>query len=153
MKIQLSAIPGAYHLPRPNREAIDAWIDKHAPPADRAQAWNDVTWQWLETLRGALDRPHKLEPADDLLLLIPADFEHADSLVRLAVAGLAFVRDTLGEVAKTNWKGPLPVLVFAKPDIYYTYVSAFFPEGQFGGTAGICITRDHLHIAMYGDRP
>src|SRR5205085_1124784 len=83
-KVQLSAVPGAFHLPRPNWEVIAAWIEQHVPRGDRPQGWSDVIGQWLEALRGALVRPYHVEAADELLLLIPDDFEQADSLVELA---------------------------------------------------------------------
>jgi tetratricopeptide (TPR) repeat protein len=152
MNVQLSAIPGAFQLPRPNWEVIGDWIERRVPPADQPQAWSEITRQWLDILREALLQPYHVAEADELLLLVPEEFEQPDSLVNLAAAGLAFVREMLGDSADAHWRGPLPILVFADANTYYQYVSAFFSEGEFGGSAGICVTRDHLHIALYGTR-
>src|SRR5436305_261109 len=61
MKVHLSAIPSAFHLPRPNWDVIGAWIERHVPSAEQPQAWDEVTREWLDTLREALSGPYRLE--------------------------------------------------------------------------------------------
>jgi tetratricopeptide (TPR) repeat protein len=150
MRVQLSAIPGAFHLPRPNWEVIRAWVEAHVPKGDWALAWSDIVRQWLEMVKEALGGGYQLHDAGDKLLLAPSAFEQPESLIKVAASALTSVQEILGDVVGEGWRGPLPVLVFADADTYYHYISPFFPEGDFGSSAGVCLRREHTHVALYG---
>jgi tetratricopeptide (TPR) repeat protein len=152
MRVQLSEIPGAYHLPRPNWEVIRTWVEAHVSEGERKLAWSEIVHQWLQAVKEALGAGYQLHEAGDLLLLAPGAFEAPDSLVRLAASTLTSVREVLGDVAGGGWRGPLPVLVFADVDTYYHYITPFFPEGEYGSSAGVCLPHEHTHVALYGTR-
>ena len=65
-----------------------------------------------------------------------------------AKAYTSAILDLLGDIASANWAGPLVILVFADPQTYYMHASQFYPEGEFGGSAWMCIREGHLHIAI-----
>ena len=147
--IDLSTIPGAYHLPRPNWEVIETWVRRHVPESDRPQAWAEACSQWLGTLNGALANAYRTESSETVFLFAPGDFGQAKSLLRFAEGVLATIADSLEGIALESWQGPLVVLLFADADSYYSYVSQFYSEGDYGGSGGMCVRQGRLHIVLH----
>jgi len=56
----------------------------------------------------------------------------------------------LGPAAFRGVGGDVVVLHFDHTEPYYRYLEAFFPEGEFGGSAGVQIREGYRHIALWG---
>jgi tetratricopeptide (TPR) repeat protein len=155
MDVDLTAIPRAFHLPRPNWQNIRAWVGRHVPEPDRPAAWGDLAAQWLAVLNQALGNAYRVERGHRLLCFAPAGSGMAEHIAQFGEAVLAGLGDLLGDVASDSWPGPLAVLLFADREAYYTYVAQFYPEqGEFGGSAGMCIRSDgYLHIVLHPGPP
>lgn len=149
MTIDLSNIPGAYHLPRPNWEVIETWVDRNVAKLRRPQAWADICTQWLGTLNTALANSYQFESSETVLLFAPRDFGQTRLLLHFAEGVLSTIADSLQGITRESWQGPLVVLLFADADSYYSYISPFYSEGEFGGTGGVCIRQGRLHIALH----
>lgn len=149
MTIDISEIPGAYHLPRPNWEVMQAWVERNVAESARPDAWADICAQWLGTLNAALANAYQTESSETVLLFAPQDFDQSRSLARFAEGVLSTIADSLPDIARESWSGPLVVLLFADADTYYSYLSPFYSEGEFGGTGGVCIRQGRLHIALH----
>ncbi len=150
MPINLSEIPGAFHLPRPNWDVIRDWIDARVPEPDRPAAWTEVAHQWLAILNEALDSRYHTTPSTHLLLFAPRDYEHTHALLNFAEAGLAAIEDALGSLTGKIWLGPLAVLLFADAEAYSRYTAPFVPEGELFQSGGLCLRqRGHVHIALH----
>lgn len=150
MKLKLSQIPGAFYLPRPNWDVIRSWLDKQIPEAEREQAWADVISQWLEALNTALGGAYRTLSSGRLLIFAPTSYPHAEALLRSADYSLAAVMELLGSLASENWRGPLVLLLFQDAEAYYSYLALFYPEGEWGKSAGVCIRREgQVHIALH----
>ena len=148
MTLNLTEIPGAFHLPRLNWEVIQTWVEEHVAEPDRGQAWEELVVQWLGILNEALGGRYQTERRGDLLLFLPRDYEHSQALLGSAAAGLAVIIDALGSVAGASWLGPLVILLFADADTYCLYVSPFDPERAFVSSAGVCFREGYTHIAL-----
>ena len=148
MQVNLSAIPGAFHLPRPNWGVIRAWLEENISEPDRQRAWTEVSIQWLHALNKALGNGYATLQDETFLLFAPRNHEQGKPLLQFAEFSLSSILDTLGDVACADWAGPLVILLFADAETYYAYVSQFYSEGEFGGSGGMCIRNDHLHVAL-----
>jgi tetratricopeptide (TPR) repeat protein len=148
--VNLSEIPNAFHLPRPNWEVIRAWVEQHVSESNRAQAGAEIADQWLQKLDDALGGGYRLEQGENLWVFAPRDHEQAGSVLGLAETALAEIVKTLGDAARVSWLGPLVILFFPNDNIYYSYVSQFYPEdGEFGASAGVCLSSGgYVHIAL-----
>lgn len=149
MKLNLSQIPGAFHLPRPNWDVIRGWLEEQIPEVEREQAWEDAISQWLDTLNQALGDAYRTLSSGRLVVFAPTCYAHADALLQSADYSLATIMELLGDLASENWRGPLVLLLFEDPEAYYTYLALFYPEGEWGGSSGVCIKREgQVHIAL-----
>src|SRR5262249_8565704 len=149
MKLNLSQIPGAFHLPRPNWDVIRGWLEKQIPEAEREQAWADAVSQWLEALNKALGGAYRTLSNGPLLIFAPTSYPPADRLLRSADYSLATVMELLGDLASENWRGPLVLLLFKDAAAYYSYLALFYSEREWGSSAGVCIKREEqVHIAL-----
>src|SRR5436190_9928524 len=149
MTLKLSAIPRAFHLPQPNWQTIRGWIGENVQEPEREQAWWDIADDWLKTLVKELGGNYRIEQTDNLLLLTSLERSQSAALLRFGEAALAAIIHELGKLAFENWYGPLVVLHFGEGATYYDYLSPFFPEGEFGGSGGVCIRGGFVHIALH----
>jgi hypothetical protein len=107
-----------------------------------------VQRQWLEALVAALGEHYRIVETRSVLLLCARYPDEAASLARLCENTLATVDSVLGEPAQRL--GKLPVFVFDSQETYYTYISHFYGEGEYGTSGGICIREpgdNDVHIA------
>jgi hypothetical protein len=56
----------------------------------------------------------------------------------------------LPDIAEFQSPGKLPIVHFANPEIYYTYVSFFHGDGEYGSSGGMQIRDEYPHVALYG---
>jgi tetratricopeptide (TPR) repeat protein len=149
MKVNLSEIPGAFHLPSPNWETIEAWINQHIAEKDRPLAWSEAVAQWLLVLNSALGGSYHIQESAKLLMFCPRDFRQTAALLDYSESGLGAIGQLLGDVGPARWRGPIPVLLFGDRDTYFTYLSQFYPEGEWGGSGGMCFKEGYVHIALH----
>ncbi|MBL8795039.1 MAG: hypothetical protein JNM56_14110 [Planctomycetia bacterium] len=149
MLLDLTAIPEAFHLPRPNWDVIRTFIETKIGDVDRPHAWREAARQWLAATNRALGGAYGIVETESMLLFQPTGNEASEAVARLCQRALATVMDMLGSLAGENWDGPLAILLFDRPETYYSYVAQFYPEGNFGSSGGMCFQRDYVHIALY----
>jgi tetratricopeptide (TPR) repeat protein len=148
MTANLSEIPGAFHLPRPNWDVLRTWVKGHTSEADHPRVWAKIAAQWLGILNEALGGGYRTQQSAHLILFTPSDYADAELLLHFAESALAAVVDALGDVAGESWLGPLVVLLFADAETYYLYTSPFHPEREYGRSAGMCLREGYVHIAL-----
>ena len=149
MSLKLTDIPRSFHLPQPNWQTIQAWVDEQVAQPEREQAWWDIAEDWLQTLNHALEGAYRIERSDNLLLLVPKESSHATALLRLGDVAVEAIVSELDDLAFENWLGPLVVLVFEDGGAYYDYIAPFYQEGEFGGSGGSCIRQGFVHVALH----
>lgn len=146
MTVNLSEIPEAFHLPRPNWGAIRGWVDQHIAEPDRSDAWAEIATQWLGVLDEALGNRYRTDRNSQILLFAPRDYEHVGTLLDFAESGLAAIVDALGSLAGESWLGPLVILLFADADTYCLYTSPLDPDAV--RSSGMCLRDGYVHIAL-----
>lgn len=155
MKARLSeiadAVTEADQLPRIAWAAVDRWLAAHFIRADRrAEARLEIVLQWLELLADRLGDDYWINSAPRCVLLTNQSRPDGDDLLRFAERALDEVARLL-DMNPEAGGAPKHVLVRVHSvELYYTYVSHFYPEGEYGGSGGMCIREGMPHIVFQG---
>ena len=147
MSIQLSEIPGAFHLPRRDWGIIRNWVDHHVADSERHSAWTEIAKQWLAVLDQALGGRYQILQTDHLILFAPREFEDVESLLAFAESGCDAIVNALGILAREVWLGPHVVLLFENAESYDDYVTPF--GGNYVPSAGMCLREGYVHVAVH----
>src|SRR5262249_5828808 len=137
-------------LPRPQWDLIDSWVQSRNDPDDQHDAWVLATRQWLTHLGNELNPPYEIAESDGFLLLGPMEDSDPHSLAWFAEKCRERLLSVLAGVANFDIPGKQVVIAFREQEEYYRYISAYYPEGQFGGSAGMHIRAGYPHVTIYG---
>jgi hypothetical protein len=133
-------------LPRPQWDLISSFISK-LDDDEQSAAWADVVDQWLERLAEALGPGYVQYVTRRVILLSPPTIPPPPRLVELAEACRGTLQHLLPGVADFLDR-PSLIIVLNDEDSYYRYLSAYYPEGNYGASAGVCIREGYPHIAI-----
>jgi hypothetical protein len=153
MRLQLSDIPDAVaevdQLPRVDWKVMDRWLEANFLRTDRrAEARLELVLQWLELLAERLGDDYWINSSPRCVLLTNQPKREGDDLVRFAERALDQIACLL-DMSPDARAAPKHVLVRLHSfELYYTYISHFYPEGEYGGSGGICIREGMPHIAL-----
>lgn len=150
--INLDDITGAVELadglPRPRWSVIRVWIDNHVAEADQERVWCEAGYQWLERLGDHLGKKYFINSSANLVLFTSQQKDDADELLRHAEVALRKIRELLDVGRADREVRKWFVLLFADLDTYYTYISHFYPDGEYGTSAGMYLPDEYPHIAL-----
>jgi hypothetical protein len=137
-------------LPRPQWDLLNSWVKTRVNEEDIPAAWSDIARQWLDNLQSALGRNYQVSESDECLLLAPRPDPDAELLLRFAQKCREALPATLPGVAAFRTPGKQVVVVLKDIESYYSYVSVFYSDGVYGGSAGMHIREGYPHVAMFG---
>ena len=84
------------------------------------------------------------------MALVPESHVSGRYLLSIAERCRTAIPSVLGEVADFEGLGKHVLMALRVQDDYYRYISYFYPEGNFGGSAGIHLCENLAHIALNG---
>ncbi|MEM9347419.1 MAG: hypothetical protein AAGB26_12455 [Planctomycetota bacterium] len=113
---------------------------------------NSAVDQWLNALDQALDGCFVGKAAmPGLSVLSTQDNDLATLISQHAHRCRSRLLSLAGGDAFSGLPADIVILHFREMSEYYRYIEAFFPEGEFGGSAGIQIRSGYPHIAVWGE--
>ena len=150
--IRLSHVEGAWRdglpLPYPDWDVVSRVINTLPPAIPRKAAWGEAERQWLDEVCDALGEPYVWVESGPVLLLTAREANAARALAKMAQGAWQVVREVLGP-PPTELRGKLSVLALTPADTYYTYISTFYADGEYGTSAGVCLSPGgHVHVAV-----
>jgi hypothetical protein len=107
----------------------------------------------LAELGPALGGGYETLESDHFIVLAPEADATGRPVLRIAERCRAALSSVLGGVANFEERGKGVVLVLRTRDDYYRYISLYFPEGEYGGSAGIHVRDGYPHVVLYGKEP
>jgi hypothetical protein len=125
-------------------------VKERVEPEGRHLAWTDIARQWLEKLRPELGRDYRLDESEHFLILAPQSGPRGDLLARFGEACHRALLTALPGVAAFKMPGKRVVLALTDTKMYYTYLSVYYSEGHYGGSAGLHIRVGYPHIVLCG---
>lgn len=136
-------------FPRPNWDAAAAWVDTHMADDYLDEAWTAIATAWLDLVRESLPQHYAVVSSENFLMLSGYESRQVKQLLRTCEHCRSRILRLLPGVANESGYGPHVVLSFDEVELYYAYISDFYPEeGHFGESAGMFIDRGYHHIAM-----
>ena len=138
-------------FPRPDWNAIDDWIDRNVKDCHADEAWTEAGLCWLDAVKEHLAGQHKVYASDHFYLLCPYEKHMANKLISFAEDAWGKIHQYLRQLELDRPCGKEVILAFADQDTYYTYISYFEPEGEFGFTSGMHIRRGYEHVVLAPD--
>jgi len=152
MTPQLNEIPNAVaeadQLPRVNWEVVDDWLKRNSPQDHLTGAQLELVLQWLELLAERFGDEYWIGSAPRCVLLTNQSEPEGNRLLRFTERAL----DQVARLLDTNPAArvaPKHILVRLHTiELYYTYISHFYPDGRYGGSGGLCIREGMPHIAF-----
>lgn len=125
-------------FPRPDWDAITAWIATIPDHSEQAAAWGRCEIAWLQHLQSALGQDYRLRVADEVALLSTLDDVTAKATLAFVAKSRERIARTLAGLAEVPEWGYDIVLVFDDEDTYYRYAAHHYPdEGEFAFSSGM----------------
>lgn len=139
-------------LPRPCWEQFSESISESVPQEGWNEAFVRATRHWLSTLADALPPGYEVSEGDDFHVLCKPGRTDGRGMLAFCERALETITGIIPSVESPDvgltGYGKHVVLGFADAESYYTYVSNFYPEGEFGGSSGVFLNGCYRHIAL-----
>ncbi|MFO1041133.1 MAG: hypothetical protein U0941_05060 [Planctomycetaceae bacterium] len=144
----LAEIPGAFHLPILDWNAIHLWLEDRVSEQDRYAAWASIATQWLQKLNESLGQQYQVSKSRHFLLFAPRDSEVVAPLLNLGESALTEINNDLGLLATQSHPGPILILLFADIATYGRFVSPFDWEFEYIRSSGVFLKGTYPQIAL-----
>lgn len=135
-------------FPRLEWNLIRNWIHQNVAASRADEALNEAVVCWLERLKSHLGKPYEIFASDSFYLLCPLEEERAHNLVWFAEDAWTKIRTHLDRVELAIDAQKEVILALADQDTYYTYISYFYTEGEYGASGGLHICEDYRHVVL-----
>lgn len=153
MDLQLDQIENALSiadgLPRVDWDVVEAWLARRYVRTDRrTEARLECVLQWLELLADVFGDDYWINSGRRCVLLTNQTEAAGNDLLRFAEAAVEQIGRLL-DVAPEAPRAPKHILIrLHRMDLYYTYISHFYCDGEYGGSGGLYLSAGMPHIAF-----
>jgi hypothetical protein len=143
------AMPVAKDFPYPDWKQIGNYVRKTIPPAAWNDAWREPVAQWLEKIRVLLGPDFFLDESDHFFLVCNQDPEERGRIVKFAENVQKSFQAMLNGVKLRETYGKQVILIFGDLEVYYRYISHFYPNGQHNLNGGVFLRGGgYAHVAL-----
>jgi hypothetical protein len=142
-----SALGWEEGLPRPQWHLIESWIEAQCS-ADSHAAWTRIARQWMVELGAAMDDEYEIVESDHFMVLAAKNKGVGTSLVQFAEQCRRVLLSALSGIFNFEGRGKQVLLAIQNRDLYYRYISLYYPEGAHGASGGIHIREDFPHVVL-----
>ncbi len=135
-------------FPRPRWSEFNELVFNHVP----REQWNDVYCRaarlWMRVLLLRLPDRYSGAESEDFLVICPAEPDAAQRFAAFCQNCLTEIQSLLSKAVGAEGYGKFVVLSFAEQPRYWEYISAFYPDGEYGDSVGVCLRGDYQHVAL-----
>lgn len=140
-----------FGIPRPRWPEFIESIDGNAGVSQLAEIVHQSLTSWLNAVVSHLPSGYSVSESNAFFLLSRKPETEIPRLLEFCEQTRHTILQMINEAASNEGIGKHVVLSFADTANYYSYTSAFVPEGEFGGSSGMFINDYYPHIvAMDG---
>ena len=143
-----SFFPVVNDFPRPDWGQIWDEVDKLPQEQHESEIfkWSQL---WLDKILSALPDSYRQVDSENFHLISSESEKYEKLLLGYFENALRRILQSLNGIASDEGSGKYVALVFSEPDIYYNYISYFYPEeGEFALSAGIYLNRGYGHFVF-----
>jgi hypothetical protein len=136
-----------YGLPIPDWDQVQLWVADAQSPEQQAMAWNACEHAWLLHFCQALGSRYYLAESDTAVVLSSLEQNVANATLDYMGRALRHIVKVLDGIARVPEWGKDILIVFDNQDVYYNYVSYYYPEegGDFALSGGMHIDSGCSH--------
>ncbi|MCG8405868.1 MAG: hypothetical protein MI923_11795 [Phycisphaerales bacterium] len=138
-------------FPRPDWKLIEDWIDQNVKDPHVDQAWSEAGGCWLESVKAHLGDQYEVYASNRFYLLCAYEESVAETLIWFAEDAWDKILQYLHRLELDELCGKNAILAFADQDTYYTYISYYYSEGEYGFSGGLNIREGYEHVVMAPD--
>lgn len=139
-------------LPYLDWQAVTRWLESIETPEVQAKAWADCEIAWLLHLKAVLGDSFTLSQQGDAVLLSSLEPNIARITLEYMNKTLRRIQRVLDGITQVPEWGKDILIVFDNEEMYYQYVSHYYPEGEFAGSSGMHIGQGCGHfVTMKAD--
>lgn len=121
------------------------------PTPTATEMTSEITTEWVSLLEKTFETDMiGLVAGEDVRVISDGQTSLATSLLDWTMSSRQRLCGMLGPSAFKSTEGGVLVLHFANQQRYYQYASAFYPEGEFGGSVGMQLRTGYPHIVLWG---
>ena len=136
-------------LPQVRWSSVTDWIQRNA--ADNPDdAWHELVPAWLARLSTALGPGYRVLQCGEFLVLCGSRVADAESLAAFSDSSFKRIASMFPAVPEPPIHGPRIILVFDGHEPYYSYLAAYYPDGEFPSSSGCQLREWYRHIAVNG---
>jgi len=139
-------------LPRPQWQLVHDRVASIAEDERRREVWSAAAGAWLRGLAYTLGAPYVVHESTNFLMMSAYATTDAASVLRHCEACRQALDRLLPDIAAFQSPGKLAVVHLAHSETYYTYISCFYGEGEFGSSSGMHIRDGYPHVVLHGSR-
>lgn len=139
-------------LPQPRWKETHIWIRANVPTRAN-EAWWEFVSGWLERLSRSLGAGYTVTPSDSFLLLTGERVQRPRDLLGFVEKSFEHIKAAIPKTPEPPVLGPRVVLVIEDMEQYYSYVSAYYREGEHIASGGVQLRRWYRHIVVNGAGP
>lgn len=134
----------------PITETDFKWLEG-VPTPTASKMTPEITAQWVSLLEKVFDTDMvSLLAGSRVRLVSDGEASLANSLLDRTLSSHQRLYGMFGPSAFESTQGDVLILHFVDQERYYQYASAFYPEGEFGGSSGMQIRTGYPHIVLWG---
>ena len=136
-------------FPRPNWETINNHVSNNIIEKDENDLWCDIATIWVNKIKAVLSPKYSIYESRNFLLLTAENINFSKSLLNFLDITLSKILKTLNGIASDDGYGKYVVIIFDNLDLYYSYISYFYPdEGEFASSGGVYLNKGYGHFVF-----
>jgi len=114
-----------------------------------SEFWSIAIKTWLIRMDEHLDDEHEIYQSEHFYILSSSSANYLNIFVQYLESIQARIFRSLKDIVQYNERGKFVVLVFENIELYYSYISHYYPEdGEFAMSSGVFLSRGYGHFVV-----
>lgn len=135
-------------FPRPDWIRMRDWIQANVKEKDLFEAWDCAAEIWLTKVRDHLRPKYELDALNEFALLSPFSADLANAILTHAASAKESMQEILSMLPKIKYKGSHVIIAFDSVKQYCTYITPFYPDGEYGLAPACTILKGYMHMVF-----
>ena len=123
-------------------------IAKAAPKSGAAEYWLEQGANWVSDMAAHMGEPYEIYESPQYWMISAQPKNVSIEIIKWVERTHRSNLKLLGPLARKASLGKGFVIVLSSQKEYYSYISNYYPEGEFGGSSGCYLSKGYGHFAF-----
>jgi len=129
--------------------ALKKGIVKESEMSSLSEFWSTAVSKWLIQLSNNLADEHEIYESEHFYIFSSASDSYLSIFIHYLESIQARIFRSLKGIVQYNERGKFVVLVFENIELYYSYISHYYPEdGEFAMSSGVFLSDGYGHFVV-----